>query len=252
MKKNVQFYSKVFTFFFLGSFLQSCSTTVVLKTKSTNRFIEKVNLLAVRYRRPDFPVAEQGYLLKNNQSIECLSSSELWKDLRDRSSEVIACLNSLGDESVNYFYVIDQNPHLELDEKDPHASDCLKKSLSRIVLPREVYYLADQEGSEVYSESQGCYSSSFSTRTNELLKTSTTWLKKRIQLPLSSDRTLKDSNDLLLWLMVTTFNVLKSDEQARGSLWGAPVPELICKACFKNDALFEDKWRGKIKPVFWP
>jgi hypothetical protein len=252
IKLNSLIQLKIFLILALGFLFSHCASSVVLKTKSTRSRIDQVNLLAVHYRRPEFSVAEQGYLLKEDQPVDCLSPAELWKDLKDHSAEVMECLNSLQDEVATYFYVSDLNPRLELDENGQKVPDCLKKTLSKIPLPREIYYLADQQDSEFHSEFQGCYSSSFSTRTNHLLKTPTSWLKKRIQLPLSSDRKLNQSNDLLVWLMVTTFNLLKSDDQVKGNLWGAPVPDLVCKACFKNDALFEDKFHGKIKPVFWP
>ena len=230
----------------------SCTTTHVVKTKSTRVNIGKVNLIAVSFRRPETPVAETDDFTPGKQELDCMSASDLWKDQRSRAAEVNECLNAGENDHASYFYMAGPQPYLQIDTDDQKAPACLKKVLPKIELPREVYYLADQTGSEFLQESQGCYSSSFSSRTNELMKTQSKWLKKRIQIPVSPNRKLKNWNDLSLWLMVTTFDVLKSDEQTQKKLWGAPVPELICRACFKHDALFEDKFKGKIKPVFWP
>lgn len=230
----------------------SCTRTYMVKTDTTKAIVQEVNVIAVSYRRPDFAPADPEDFSNKNRPFECMPSNQLWKDAFANQKNILECLNSIEEAKAIYLYVPDVQPYLEFDVEEETNPKCLKAVLPKIPLPREIYYLGREEGKAYDQEPQSCYSSSFSTKTNEMMKTPTGFLKKKISLPFPLDRKLKTTNDLAMWLIVTTFSILKSDDQADRKIVGKLVPDYICKACFKHDAFFDDKYSGRMKPVFWP
>jgi len=230
----------------------ACTRSYMVKSDSTNIAVEQVNVLAVEYHRPNYETPDHDDFKVKNRKIDCMVADELWKDLVLNQVKVRECLNSLEDGTATYFYVPNAQPHLELDLEEEKNHQCLNSVLSKIPLPREIYYLGKQANHTLDEDPLECFSSSFSTTTNQLAMTPTGFLKKKIVLEFPIDRPLKNIRDLSMWLMVTTFTILKSDEKAEGKLLATPVPESVCRACFKRDALFDDKLNRKLKPVFWP
>jgi hypothetical protein len=230
----------------------SCTRTYMVKTDSTQSVVEQVNVLAVAYHRPSYEPAMHDDFKVKNRNLACQHANEIWSESVRNYSKVNECLNSIQDGNATYFYVPAVQPYLELDIEEEKNPKCLKEVLKQIPLPREIYYLGYKESGSLDRNEQECYSTSFGIDTNQLMKIPTGFLKKKIELPFPLSRSLKTANDLSLWLMVTTFTILMSDEQADGRLWATPVPESVCRQCFKHDALFDDKRSGKIRPVFWP
>jgi len=230
-----------------------CSRSYMVKTNSTKAVIEQVNVMAVEYFRPDYDPPDHDDFKNKDRELKCQLPQELWADILKNEKEALECLNSIKEESkAVYFYVPATQPYLELDVEEEKNPKCLKQELPKIPLPREIYYLAKKKSADPDNEPQECYSSSFSTKTNQLFKTEISFLKKKIVIPFPLDRHLKNARDLSMWLLVNTFSILKSDEQAGGHLIATVVPDGVCRPCFKNDALFEDKSAGRLKPVFWP
>ncbi len=230
----------------------SCTRSYMVKSESTKVQIERVNVLAVAYHRPDYAPTEHDDFKVKDRVLSCQHPEELWNDAVKNGSSIRECVNSIEKGQATYFYVPAIQPYLELDQEEETNPKCLKTSLTKIPLPREIYYLAKPIGQTFDDDSMGCYSSSFSVKTNEMMSTPTGFLKKKIVLPFPLSRPLMNSHDLSLWLMVTTFTILKSDEKADGRLLATPVPESVCRVCFKNDAHFDEKFNRKLKPVFWP
>ena len=232
--------------------ISSCSRSYMVKTDTTKMVVEQVNVFAVAYRRPDYRPADQDDFTLKNKELDCKLPEELWKDLIQDQGKVEECLNSIENGKATYFYVPDAQPYLEIDPKEETNPKCLLTALPKLPLPREIYYLGRDKEKVLSNDRQECFSSSFSVNTNQVMKTPIGFLKKKISIPFPVDRALKNAHDLSLWLMVTTFTILKGDDKAGGQLLATPVPDSLCRACFKRDALFDDQYSGKIKPVFWP
>ena len=233
-------------------FLSSCTRSYMVKSESTKINVEQVNVLSVGYHRPEYAPADHDDFNNKNRELSCEHPESLWKDLVKNHSSVRECLNSIENGNAIYFYVPATQPYLELDLEEEKNPECLKTVLPKILLPREIYYTGRQKGQTLDEDPLECFSSSFSVDTNQLMLTPTSFLKKKIVIPFPMRRSLTKSQDLTMWLTVTTFTILKSDEKAEGHLLATPVPESVCKACFKYDAYFEDKFSRKMKPVFWP
>jgi len=242
----------LFSLILFSIILSSCTRSYMVKTESTKFNVEQVNVLSVAYHRPDYAPAEHDDFKNKSRVLSCEHPESLWINLVKNEVKIRECLNSIDDAKAVYFYVPANQPYLELDLEEEKNPSCLKLALPKILLPREIYYTGNQEGQTLDEDPLECFSSSFSIDTNQLMLTPTGFLKKKIVIPFPLDRTLKKSQDLTMWLLVTTFTILKSDEKAGGKLLASPVPESVCKACFKHDALFDDKFSRKIKPVFWP
>ena len=236
-----------------GVFFNGCVRSYMVKTNSTKAQIEQVNVMAVEYFRPDYDPAEHDDFKNKARELKCETPQELWVDILKSQKAVLDCVNSIKEDTkAVYFYVPATQPYLQIDAEEEKNPKCLIKDLAKIPLPREIYYLGKKKSDDLDEEPQECYSSSFSTKTNEFMKTTNTYLKKKIVIQFPLDRKLNNSRDLSMWLMVNTFSILKSDEQAEGHLIATSVPESVCRVCFKNDALFDDKFTRKLKPVFWP
>jgi len=245
-----------FSYLFLlvvGLLFSSCGRSYMVKGSSTKAVMEQVNVMAVSYFRPDYEPVDHDDFKNKARELSCQAPSELWADLVKNQKNIIDCVNSIQDDAkAVYFYVPANQPYLELDQEEEKNPKCLKTALPKILLPREIYYLGKKKSREGDEEAQECYSSSFSTKTNQVMKTEISFFKKKIVIPFPLDRQLNNVRDLTMWMIVNTFSILKSDEQAGAQLLATSVPEMVCRACFKNDALFDDKLTGKLKPVFWP
>lgn len=230
----------------------SCTRSYMVKTDYTKMHVGQVDILAVAYHRPNYSPSERDDFKVKNRELDCQLPQELWKDQMKDQEKVRECLNSIENGKITYFFVPETQPYLELDQEEETNPKCLKEILPKIPLPREIYYLGLQDGKNADEDILECFSSSFSVSTNQIMMTPTRFLKKKIQIPFPLDRSLKSARDVSIWLMVTTFTILKSDDKAGGQLWGSQVPDSLCRTCFKNDALFDDKYARRIKPVFWP
>ena len=244
--------SKLAIIFLFFASLPSCVRSYMVKTETTKAVVEKVNVLAVEYYRPDFVPAKQEDFSHKNRKLECITPAELWKETIQKPDPIKNCLNELQDGYATYFYVPANQPYLELDMEEETNPKCLKESLPKIPLPREIYFLGQELGQTIDDLSLRCFSTSFSTNTNLFMLMENKYLKKKIKIPFPLSRQLKNNQDLMFWLVVNAFVILKSDEKAEGKLLATPVPDDICHSCFKNDALFDDKYSHRLKPVFWP
>jgi hypothetical protein len=232
--------------------LSACSHSYLLKAKKNSLVIDQVNVLAVAYHRPEYAPADEDDFSYKNRELSCQLPSDFLKDLKSKQSAIFECLNSIGDIGLTYYYVPENQPFLEIDANDRANPECALKQLSKIPLPREIYFMGRDTTMETKGEPLGCYSISFSVKTNQVMSTESKVAKKKIKLPVYTGRDLLTTSDLYLWYMTSVFNILKADEKALGKWWAVPVPETTCRACFHGDALFNDKYSGKIKPVFWP
>jgi hypothetical protein len=232
----------------------ACShSSYLLKAKKNSVRIESVNVLAVSYHRPEYPPAEQDDFSHQSRQLECQHPRKFWKPFQQNESAIIECLNSIGDVGLAYRFVSEVQPYLEVDEDPLHPNpECIRKLLPKIPLPREVYFLGREANMDWTNQPMHCYSSSFNVRSGQVLSTDSKTRIQKILLPALANRELKNSADLHFWLMSSIFNMLKSDEQAKGILWALPVPDAVCRTCFKDDPLFNEKYSGKVKPVFWP
>ena len=221
-------------------FLTACSSTQVKHTKYTQSSIRQIDLLAVQYFAPSYEASDLDEENEKIQKISCEAPSQYYpKFYKSSSPELIQCLSSIQTGAAQYRFSFQAQPRLEIDADESTQPDCLKKLLPVIPLPRELYFLGRTQA----KESLDCYSSSFNTHSIRALKV-------RVPFPLS--RPLKTERDLLIWFMVTTFDLLSQADDAGGKLVRAGVvPEMTCKSCFSNDLYFEEKKSERMAPVYW-
>ncbi len=229
--------------------LASCSASVIKKTKATDQKIDAFNLLSVRFSRPDYAVANLDDFSEKSRTLNCVSPHELWKEWLDsqKTQSLIECLNSAGRTEVataHYLFIPKTQPYLELNSAKKDGPACLYRLLPRIPLPREIYFLGK---TEILREQQ-CYAMSFDTKANQLLDAELRAPRFEVDLQFPLLRKLKSSQDLEIWLLVSTLSLFEQEKEFRASF----VPELLEQKCFRGDPLFRDKKSGKIPPVFWP
>jgi hypothetical protein len=232
--------------------MTGCSHSYLLRDKKNSVAIREVNVLAVAYHRPDYPPAEADDFSHRDRQLSCQLSSAFWNPLTANHREIMECLNGTGEALLKYRLVSDPQPYLEIDAQEKKNPECAVRLLSRIPLPREIYFLGIQQNGDHLKNRMGCYSSSLNVLSGMAFSTQAPKKIKTIFIPAVADRPLKNQNDLQLWLMTSVFNMLKADELAAGTLWALPVPEAVCRTCFQADRLFNDKNSGAIQPVFWP
>lgn len=216
----------------------------------TRSFIYQVNLIAVQYFNPAYAPAEHDDFTQKMTKLECQTPSRFYQKLISSisSKELLQCLNSIESGTALYNFSFQSQPRLILDPDEPDQPVCLKKLLPELPLPREIYFLGRQE----IKEPLQCYSASFNTQANKILDADFLSRKLNFMLSFPISRELKNDRDLLIWLMVTTFDLLSRGLDGGGKQIHADVvPEQLCRQCFENDPYFEDKKSEKIPPALW-
>ena len=227
----------------------SCSVSPLKKSKSTDQRIQQFNLLAVRFSRPDFAVPELDDFSSTNRQLACSTPHALWSTLLEDSSAkpLIACINSIGRtkvETAHYLYVSKAMPYLEPNAAEKEGPPCLYRLLPKIILPREVYFLAKATD----QVDQQCYAMSFDSKANQLFDAELRAPRFEVDFHFPLLRKLQSSQDLEIWLLVSVLSLFEEEKAYRASI----VPEVLEQKCFASDPLFPDKRSGKIPGVFWP
>jgi hypothetical protein len=230
--------------------LSSCASSYLKKTDSTNQAVRQVALSAVQYYRPDFEPAETDDFSHKSRVLSCIPPQGLYSDLLEGSSTagIVECLNSLGpQDSVRYRFQSKTQPYFDLDPLDTETPACITQTLPQIILPREIYFL----GKRSEGDRLECFSTSFSTKANQILDAELRLNRFTVQINFPLPRKLKDARDLKLWLITTIFSVLNEGKE-EFALPASAVPDSVCNACFAHDLNFIDKKNGKIDAVLWP
>jgi hypothetical protein len=230
----------------LCSGIFACTTTAMKRTRATDQSIKKVNLLAVRFFRPSYPVADIDDFSENSRELKCILPRVLWADLLapEKSQSLITCLNSLK-ETANYIYVPQTEPVLAVDPLQKKPDLCIYQLLPSLPLPREIYFLGQARG----TDEQAVYSMSFDTKANEVedAKVRSARFETELKFPLRTK--LQTAQDLQIWFTTLVFSLFRDEEKQ----WRASsVTENVTHHCFGDDSLFLDKQTGKIPAVFWP
>jgi hypothetical protein len=202
-------------------------------------------LLAVRFFRPDYPVADWDDFTKQDRKLVCETPGSIWKSLftPEKSKALLACINSL-EKTANYLYIPKAQPFLEVDPLNKEIPLCLYTELPTLPLPREIYFLAQT----VWKVPQETFAMSFDTKANQIADTELRTPRFEVKLKFPLSRPLETVQDLNIWLTTVVFTLFEEKGQIKASI----VPDLLSQACFKDDSLFQDKKTGKIPAVFWP
>jgi hypothetical protein len=224
----------------------ACATVAMKRTRATDQSIEKINLLAVRFFRPSYPVADLDDFSQNSRELKCTEPSGLWADLLapEKSQALLTCLNSLK-VTANYIYVPQTEPVLAVDPLQKKPDLCIYQLLPSLPLPREIYFLGQARG----KTEQAVYSMSFDTKANEFAdaKVRSARFETELRFPLRTK--LQSSQDLHIWLTTLVLSLFRDEEKQ----WRAStVTENVVNQCFGDDSLFLDKRAGNIPPAFWP
>ena len=238
-------------FLFLAS-LGACTASTLKQTQATDQEIQKINLLAVQFHRPVGEAAAVDDFTRHQEILHCESPHQLWLSIvsGNHTTELIECLNSLGDKkeaSVFYHFRAKDQPSLLFEAESGKPQLCLGKLLPELPLPREIYFLARKARSE--TRAQQTYSMSLDTHAGQggvesLIRDH----RFEIEFHFPMKRKLKSSQDLEIWLLVSVLKLFDRESGFRASL----VPDPVEQKCFSADARFSDKKLGKIPPLFWP
>jgi hypothetical protein len=229
-----------------GCGIFACTTVAMKRTRATDQSIDKVNLLAIRFFRPAYPVADIDDFSQNSRTLQCTLPSALWADLLtpEKSQSLITCLNSLK-ETANYIYVPQMEPVLAVDPLQKNPDLCIYQLLPSLPLPREIYFLGQARG----KTDQAVYSMSFDTKANEVADAKVRSSRFETELKFPMRAKLQTTQDLRIWLTTLVLSLFRDDQKEwRASL----VTENVTQKCFAGDSLFLDKQNGKIPAVFWP
>jgi hypothetical protein len=231
--------------------ISSCSSSAIKSTLATDQKIVAINLLAVRFFRPNYPVASIDDFSRSDRKLSCTTSTALWANElgAEKSEALINCLNSLK-ETAHYLYIPKAEPFLEIDPLKKEKELCIYKLLPTLPLPREIYFLGKLRG----RVEQETFAMSFDTKANQMadIELRTPRFEVKFIFPLS--RKLHGPQDLNLWLLTSTLDLFRKQNQSesQGELYASIVPTLVADRCFQDDSLFNDKREGKIPPVYWP
>ena len=239
----------LFSALILTAFIDSCSSTQIKHTMHTRSFIDQVNLVAVQYFTPSYLPSEHDDFKKKMEKLDCRAPSEFYQKLYNSltAKELIQCLNSIESGQAQYIFSFQAQPKLDVDP-DENQPDCLKKLLPSIPLPREIYFLGKVDPKQALE----CYSASFNTEQGSLMGTGILTKKLKFQIPFPLSRELKSDRDLLIWLMVTTLDLMSQGLDGGGKQIHADVvPDSTCRQCFGKDPLFDAKKSEKIPASMW-
>ena len=223
----------------------ACSTTAMKLTRSTDQVIDEVNLLAVRFFRPSYPVAGVDDFSQMTPGLLCELPSQVWSEILapEKAKLLIACVNSLK-ATANYIYVPQTEPVLAVDPLAHKPDLCIYHLLATLPLPREIYFLATTKS----RSQQDVYSMSFDTKANQIedMILRSPRFETKLRFPLKTK--LQTVQDLNLWLTTVVFSLFRDEKK---ELHASLVTENLEKSCFQNDPLFSDKKSEKIPAVFW-
>jgi hypothetical protein len=170
---------------------------------------------------------------------DCDAPASLFKDVK--LDEAIACFESVKESSpVRYQLRRAAQPELVLEENKATPA-CLKKTLPKIAVPREIFFQSTEEGSPI------CYSSRLDIEANDTagFKMPTHRLALRVDLPLAHLPENADEMRMLLlsWALTPLW------EKDRSSLPSHVVPDALCGVCLGPDKLLKPT---DPPPVLWP
>jgi len=218
-----------------------CTGPITTVTRETAYRIDRVNLSGVRFFRPDYEVSEWDDFSHQNREFICTEPGSFWESILIHFEQVNRCLNSLKLGTVTYRFIKQNLMELRLDEGSP---ECLGQVLPQLALPREIYFMAVDQG----SSRQGVFAVSFNPRTRRVIDLPFLEPKPKVVIKTPLSRELKSRKDLEAWLKTLIFALFQGEQGFRASY----VPEFTAKRCFKGDAAFFDKLSGRLEPVFWP
>jgi len=225
--------------------VSACSSSTIKKTRATDQTITEINLLAVHFFRPAYPVAELEDFSQHDRKLRCETPSTLWSEYLQPgpTKALIECLNSLN-ETADYLYLPKAQPLLEVDALKKGPDLCLYRLLPTLPLPREIYFL----GQTQWNAGQETFAMSFDTKANQAADIEFRVPRFEVKFKFPLIRRLENAQDLNLWLITSVLSLFEQKGQINASI----VPTALADACFQDDPLFSDKRSGKIPGVFWP
>ena len=204
----------------------------------------------LRVRRPPTeganPKSNPGgadYQNENNLSNSCQKVSELFliPEFQLRLEEIRKCFATLKEPvTVNYRLKREPAPYLFLDEDPKTTPDCLKLTLKRIPVPREIIF--DSTEFNRLGE-RDCYTSHLDVEANDLLgaKLPTHKLALTIEFPLPHVPVTDDETSRLL----SSWSVGMFRDPDTGDWRAKYLSSKLCKQCIGER--HEDP-----HPIFWP
>lgn len=255
MKKQVVAMSFVLLFLTFGTSVSGCAKKVKGDTSANDVLMRKVKKLivsSVHFRRPEGAGADltagpggEDYRAKPlpNEKLDCQTQKEFFKDTN--TQELRTCLVGLTDPLVLTFNLVRNfRPYWELveDPKIP-VPDCVKATLSKIPLPREIFFQSNVENF------LSCYSARLNLEADEFLyvKVPRAQMQMQIKIPFEPALTGFSPEEamqrvLFSWVMTPFW------ENPEHYLNAKILPEGMCKACMGEKAMVNEK--GIIE--LWP
>ena len=195
-----------------------------------------------------------------NQHLDCETAEAIFKDIP--LTELRGCLATLakaGPPHLEIRYRLKRSfvPELELDGLDSESPDappaCLKKSLPRIPVPREIFFQAPYSQEPTAQEDLiSCFSSRLNVEANETsgVRLPTNRVALRLDFsPISPSFVVpKDDAETRMLLLSWAISPFWQQEEMR-YLPAVIVPDTLCRQCIGEKNL----WRLQgPPPVLWP
>ncbi|MGK5086233.1 hypothetical protein WDW86_01640 [Bdellovibrionota bacterium FG-2] len=241
--------------------------------KRNEHSIHKLVAQNLSVRRPGvrgaFPKAlkgEVGYTSDTlpNAKLDCVTLKELFKDIkRDEAQKCLASLfvtaspspsplpspevsetDEMPAKPLEYtlYYLLERSfePALVLED-DEGGPDCVKKTLGRIPVPREIFFQSTEEGK------LQCYSARLNVEANQMaeVRLPMAKMKMKILLPLRPMPATDEEwlMQLAAWVLTPFFDPTKK------TLRSVIVPEKFCMICLGERNLVKPT---DPPPVLWP
>ncbi len=218
---------------FFASVLVNCSTT----PKNTH-WVPRLISETVKARRPlssgaDPKAGPGGIDYRSgtlpNERFDCESLDFILKELD--YGAIRACLKSVTQaQTLVYRLSRDAQPSVVLSNPE-EAPACVRQTLSRVPVPREIVFQSPSEGS------LECYSSRLDLEANEVAGFDLPFRQRGTSLSLPLAKVPADDQATRRWLSSWILSLFW-DEGHRG-FRSKILPKSLCKKCLGNDVSFE-------------
>lgn len=225
--------------------------------EGNHRFLKRIIVVPnLQVRRPPSEGADPGATPGGedysshppvDEKFDCAAPRSIFKDVAlDRLRNCIASLNAAEENhptqlSVVYRVKREAVPTMELDNPDG-APECLRDTLPRIAMPREIVFQSNDEGKLL------CYSSRFDVEADQVMSLKVPLIKKmsvRLDFPIKKPP-LKDDETILL---LTSWAISPLWDPDTKRIDARIMPDRICATCMgEKNMLTPDG----APPVLWP
>lgn len=228
-------------------------------TPNTDHMIAATYVHEIRVRRPPAeqagPEADPGGLDYErtpapNEAFDCEMPETLLKDVNIRAAwncivdTQLAIQKAAPEQKIpseaEYQIVLEQQPELAIDPDTKIA--CLKATLPKIPVPREIVFQAE-------AHENSCYAARLQVEAGRVLDIKLpgkkTYLKIRFPLEKPPKTEAEMRRLVLSWALAPLF-----DRDNPGQFKAKIVPDHLCKKCMGKRELYNPA--RDVPPVFWP